>query len=63
MDKMVEATAVAKDKIYIFFGFATQHLYLHLDDFAITVAKINICIDLENKLFFISLKLVQTKYM
>ena len=31
--------------------------------FAITVAKINICSDLENKLFFISLKLVQTKYM
>ena len=26
MDRMVEATAVAKDKIYIFFCFQTQHL-------------------------------------
>ena len=63
MDKTVEATAVAKDKIYIFLVLQHNIFILHLDDFAITVAKINICIDLENKLFFISLKLVQTKYM
>ena len=31
MDRMVEATAVAKDKIYIFFVF--KHIFsLHLDD-------------------------------
>ena len=55
MDLMAEATTVTKDKISF-----------HLNDLSCTavhllLAKINICISLENELFFISLKLVQTK--
>ena len=50
MDRMVEATVVAKDKIYIFFVFKHNIFSLHYS-FATTIAKINFCIDLENKLF------------
>ena len=32
MDRMVEATAVAKDKIYIFLVFKHNIFSLHLDD-------------------------------
>ena len=55
MDRMAEKIAVAKDKTYIFLFCNTTSLvslrWFVYCSFAITVAKINICIDLENKLF------------
>ena len=55
MDTMAEATAVAKDKIYIFFFVLKHNIFsLHLDDLCtahLLLTEINICIDIENKLF------------